>query len=242
MTRCLLASALLIVLAIGAGSAWAVSSSELVVNGGFEAGLTGWTVTNQGTGDWFTDDVFEDPPFGGTPVSGNATVGPASGDWYAVSDQPGAGVHVLEQLFAVPSEPAASIVLSFEMFVNDWSELGPIVNPAGLDHDAGRNQHVRVDLMTAVASPFDIGAGVVANFYLGVDGLNKPNPYTPYAFDITSLVTPGSSYKVRFAEVDNQLWLNQGVDNVSILYAPVPEPAALALVVASVVAGVRFRR
>ena len=244
MTRCLLTTALLIVLAIGADRAWAVSSSELIVNGGFEAGLAGWTVTNQGTGDWFIDNVFEDPPFGGTPVSGHDTVGPASGAWSAVSDQPGAGVHALEHLFAVPSQPAASIVLSFQMFVNDWSEQGPIVDAAGLDHLAIPNQHARVDLMTAAASPLDTDAGVVENFYLGVGSVFIPNPYTPYSFDITSLVTPGSMYKLRFAEVDNQLWLNQGVDDVSILYTPVPEPSTLtAICIALLVVGsLRWRR
>jgi hypothetical protein len=223
MNRRLLSMTLLIGFALGVPSAGAVSSSELIVNGGFEAGLTGWTVTNQGSGGWVIDDAI-----GGTPTSSHATVGPASGASYAVSDQGGGGVHAIDQLFNVPSGPVASIVLSFQMFVNDWSDLGPTVNAAGLDHLAGPNQHARVDLMTAAASPLDTGAGVVANFYLSVDAGIDPHPYTPYSFDITSLVAPGGTYKLRFAEVDNRLWLNQGVDDVSILYTPVPEPATLA--------------
>jgi hypothetical protein len=103
------------------------------------------------------------------------------------------------------------------MFVNDQSGSGPIINPSGLDHTADPNQHVRVDLLTSGAAAFDTGAGVISNYYLGVDGGNNPNPFTSYSFDITGSVVPGGTYQVRFAEVDNQLFLNQGVDNVSVM-------------------------
>lgn len=203
---------------------------QLITNGGFETGtFAGWTVTDLagGSGSWFIDDAN-----GTTPLSGQSTMGPASGNFYAVTDQSGQGTHVLEQFFIVPVG-ATSVVLSFDMFMNDW-DSGPIVNPVGLNDDtAGANQHARVDIMTALAEAFstaalDIVASPVAP---GVDAGADPNAYTPYLFDITALVTPGTTYKLRFGEVDNQSFFNQGVDNVSILAdtAQVPEPASLAL-------------
>ena len=213
-------------LALFAGSANA-ALIELITNGGFETGdFTGWTVTDQsgGIGSWFIDNAD-----GTTPFSGSATVGPAGGSFYAVTDQSGPGTHVLEQSFTVPVG-STSLMLSFDMFMNDWNSVDPIVNPAGLDYTSYPNQHARVDIMTALASAFSISAAdVVANLVApGGDAGTDPNPYTSYLFDITGFVTAGSTSKLRFAEVDNQFFFNQGVDNVSLV-ADVPEPATLAL-------------
>lgn len=212
-------------LALFAGSANA-ALIELITNGDFETGdFTGWTVTDQAgsSGSWFIDNAD-----GTTPFSGHATVGPAGGNFYAVTDQTGGGAHVLEQSFTAPTG-TTSLILSFDMFMNDW-DSGPIVNPAGLDYTSGANQHARVDIMTALASAFSISlADVVANLVApGVDAGADPNAYTSYLFDITGFATAGTTYKLRFGEVDNQFFFNQGVDNVSIL-AQVPEPATLAL-------------
>jgi len=209
-----------------AQAAWAV---PLLTNGGFETGtFAGWTVSDRagGSGTWSVASGTV------TPFSGFPTAGPAAGTFYAVSDQGGAGTHALTQSFGVPIG-ATSVVLSFDMFVNDQSFSGGIVNPIGLDHTGSANQHARVDLLTAAAGPFDTGAAdVIGNFYLGVDAGALPHPYTNYVFDITGLVTPGGTYQIRFAEVDNQLFFHQGVDNVSIeaTAAAIPEPGTLALV------------
>jgi hypothetical protein len=120
------------------------------------------------------------------------------------------------------------------MFVNDQSGNGPTFDPAGLDYTAVSNQHARVDILTGTSTAFSTAAAdIVANLYLGIDGGSTPNPYTSYNIDITSLVTAGNTYQIRFAEVDNLGQLNQGIDNVSIdassSAAGVPEPTTLAL-------------
>jgi len=113
------------------------------------------------------------------------------------------------------------------MFANSYG--GKFVNPIGLDFTDGANQHARVDILTAGSSPFDTGAGVLLNLYLGTDAGANPHAYTNYAFDITSTVGAGGTFQLRFAEVDNQSFFNLGVDDVSITTAPsaVPEPSAL---------------
>jgi len=200
---------------------------QLLSNGDFETGtFSGWTVSNLagGSGDWFIDT-----PGTTSPLSGYATAAnPTGGSFYAVTDQFGPGTHALTQSIAVPAG-ASSVVLSFQMFANDQSGQAPIINPAGLTHLAGPNQHVRVDLLSGLATPFDTGAGVLANFFLGDDAGTNPNPYTSYVFDITALVAGGGTFQIRFAEVDNQFFYQMGVDNVSVL-ATVPEPATLALI------------
>jgi hypothetical protein len=211
---------------LAAASMMAAGSAQatLLTNGDFETGdFTGWTVTDLagGSGSWFIDT-----PGTSTPVSGYATAANAvGGSFYAVTDQGGPGTHALTQSFTV-APSASSVIFSFQMFANDQSGTAPIVNAAGLTHTAGANQHVRVDLLTGAATAFDTGAGVLANFFLGDDAGVNPNPYTSYSFDISALVAGGGTYQVRFAEVDNQLFYQMGVDNVAVT---VPEPATLAL-------------
>lgn len=199
---------------------------ELISDGGFESGsFSSWTVVSQpgGSGSFFIDDAT-----GNTPFSGQATVGPASGSFYGVSDQSGPGAHALIQKFTLPTTGFNQAILSWKMFVNDWSGLGPIVNTAGLNYTADPNQHGRVDLLSAAAAdsdPLTTGVGVLANFYLSVDpALTNPNPYTNYSVDILPYITAGESYAVRFAEVDNQSYLNLGVDDVSVTVNAVPGP------------------
>ena len=213
----------LAVLLVAAAARTEAVPVQLITNGGFESGLAGWTVFDQvgGVGSFYLSSALA------TPVSGLPTVGAANGSSYAVSDQTGPGAHALYQAFTVA--PSLSVTLSFAMFVNDQSGLGPIINPAGLDFLAVPNQHARVDILNSVANPLGTGASVLANYYLGIDTGPNPHLYTNYLFDITPLVGGGGTFYLRFAEVDNQLFFNQGVDDVSVLAEPVPEPASLLL-------------
>ncbi|MEG3438229.1 PEP-CTERM sorting domain-containing protein [Pannus brasiliensis CCIBt3594] len=232
MNRLSLTATRLTLVAVGTcGTVTAAQAVELITNGGFETGnFTGWTVSRQPGSN--SPQGFFAASGNTTPLSGFLTVGPAGGSFYAVSDQTGPGAYSLTQTFTVPGA-ASSVVLSFRQFVNDWSGVGPIVNPAGLDFNAFPNQHARVDILRAGSNPFSTApADVLGNFYLGNDPrASNPNPYTAYNFDITSLVGGGGSFILRFAEVDNQGFFNQGVDNVSINFTPatstVPEPSSV---------------
>jgi hypothetical protein len=206
----------------------AAKGSELLVNGGFETGtFAGWTVTNQAGS--FSGSNFFVASGTTTPQSGLTAVGPASGNFYALSDGLGPGTHVLIQSFTVPG-PASSIVLSFSLFANSYGGSG--VNPIGLDFTDGANQHARVDILQAGASPFTTGVGVLHNFYLGADAGSNPHAYTNDTFDITALVGAGGTFQLRFAEVENLNFFNLGVDNVSVNFtaAGIPEPGSVALV------------
>jgi hypothetical protein len=202
--------------------------SPLLTNGGFETGtLAGWTVVNQAGS--FPGSSFFAVSGTTAPQSSLTTVGPASGTFYAISDGSGPGAHALLQTFTVPAA-ASFVTLSFSLFVNSYG--GSFINPIGLDFTDGASQHARVDILSAGASALGTGAGVLQNFYLGVDAGANPHAYTNRSFDITSLVGAGGTFQLRFAEVDNQLFLNMGVDNVNIDYTAatgVPEPGSLVL-------------
>jgi hypothetical protein len=199
----------------------------LLTNGGFETGSSaGWTINSQSgsAGNFAVINATT------TPLSGSTTVGPASGSFYAVSDQTGPAALALIQRFTV-SGPVSSVVLSFSLFANSYG--GTFINPAGLDYTvSAANQFARVDILTAAASPFDTGSGVLANFYLGADSGANPHAYKNYSFSITSLTGGGGTFQLRFAEVDNLDVFNLGVDNVSVVTAVggVPEPSSILLV------------
>jgi hypothetical protein len=183
-----------------------------LTNGGFESSyFRSWNLDNQAAG--FGSFIITTGTI--SPVSRQPTAGPAAGSFYAVCDQEGPGANALSQFFTIP--PGTSqVLLSFDMFVDDWSGAGPIVNPAGLDYTAFPNQHARVDILSADARPFDTGDGVLRNLYLGVDSGDNPHPYTHYEFDITDLVASGGTFRLRFASVDNLFFQHMGVDNVAI--------------------------
>lgn len=220
-------------IAFVAGIACAATAAELISNGDFETGsFAGWTVTDL-AGSFVPGSWFISTPGAATPLSGFATSaagGLPHGSFYAVSDQLGVGTHALAQSFVVAAGSGA-VILSFDLFVNDQSGIGGIVNPAGLDHNAFPNQHARVDILSSGAGPFDTGATVLDNFYLGIDAGANPHDFTHYVFDITALVAGGGSFILRFAETDNLFFFNMGVDNVSVFArnGQVPEPATLGL-------------
>ena len=184
-----------------------VSSVELITNGGFESGTTGWTLTDGGSGGWSVEsDTL--PPNGAY-----ATPGPQAGTYYIVSYQGGPGVHALEQSFTVP-DGTVSVTVDFALFVQTYT--GDFVNSAGLDYTAYPNQHARVDLLVGGATALSTNiADIIQNFYLGIDGA-PTQPWTVYTFDLTGDVNVGGTYDLRFAQVDNQGNFNLGVDAVTV--------------------------
>jgi hypothetical protein len=60
----------------------------------------------------------------------------------------------------------------------------------------------------------DIGAGVLLNIFKTPFGTPTSIPYTSKFVDLTQFA--GQTIRLRIAEVDNQFYLNVGIDAVSI--------------------------
>jgi hypothetical protein len=226
-------AASVVALLFSAATTSSAQAIELIANGDFETGLFApWIVTDQPGG---SGSEFLSAPGAPTPFSGHPTLpigGLPHGAWTAVSDQTGPGTHALTQTFVVPG-PAANVTLSFDMFVNDY-DGGPTVDPSGLDYTSGGtfapNEHGRVDILSAGAPALSTTVGLLSNLYIGADPLaGNPHPFTHYVFNITGVVGGGGPFDLRFAEVDNSGFFNQGVDNVSINFTPTPEPSSVIL-------------
>ncbi len=199
-------------------SAFDANAVELISNGGFETGLTGWTVASSAGsgGSWFADTATF------TPLTGNPTVGPFSGTAYAVTDQFGPGVNALSQAYTVPMG-TTSLTLAFDMFINDWA-------PSTGD------ERMSVLILGAGGNPVT-GAGTLSTLFSGdtlVTG-GQPNPYIAYSFSIIGFV-PGDTYILALQETDTMYNMNVGVDDVSLETAAVPEPNTVALLLGVLVA------
>jgi hypothetical protein len=214
-------------------SATPAAAVELIVNGGFETGTyAGWTpFTWAGSsGALGVNGNGANGPISGSAVNGN----PGGGNWVSLTDQTGPGAYSLIQHFTIPLN-AVQVIVSFDHVATDWSGVGPIFGP-GLDPFAGAaNQLATVDILKGGSPAFTMAAGdIVANLYLGVDA-GTPAVWAPYAFNLTGILLPGQTYYFRAAEVDNQLFFNQGLDNVSVevtVAGVVPEPAIWGMMIA----------
>jgi hypothetical protein len=230
-----LALGVLIVLSLGAIPA---AAAPLLLNGGFEGGFTGWTIVDEpgGSGSWF--------PQTGTASPLNAFMVPAppEGLTAAMTDQGGPGSHILYQDFVVPAA-VANATLSLQLFIHNYADdfiIGPSLSY--LDP----NQQARIDITTTTADPFSLAApgDVLLNLYQTQPGDPLVSGYALHSFDLTVLLAAhvGETLRLRFAEVDNQLFFNMGVDAVSLdAVNEVPEPASLWLFAAAA-AGAWARR
>jgi hypothetical protein len=219
------------------------AQQEVITNGGFETcDLTGWTSTVfPGSAGSILATSTTTGPFSGLPQ-----IGPRSGSCYVLTDMTGGGAYALTQSFSL-SAPASSAQLSFGLSLTDWSRLGPIFG-LGFDPYAAANQWASADLFFGTLSDGFSTATPLQNFFAGtVIESAGPNPYAYLTFNITSLLNAAGTYTLRFAEVDNQLFHNMAVDDVSLLVSTVPEPATVGLLAIGLAAvggagAIRLRR
>ena len=208
--------------------------TQATTNGGFEdnggvgsSAFTGWTVVNllsatgaPGAGDWYVQTGTA------TAVNGFTVAAPPEGVFAAMTDQTGPGSHILYQDIAIPAN-VTSVTLMFDLFL--MNQAGDYVDLGSLIWDGDPNQQFRADIMDPSAAVDDVGAGVLLNVYQTQAGDPLTSGYTTITADLTQFA--GQTVRIRFAEVDNQLFLAAGVDNVvlDVELAPIPTLSWLGL-------------
>lgn len=212
-------------------AAWALiapcpnSLAGIVVNGGFESGLSGWTTADQ----LGSDGTFSIQSGLLSPVLGDLVPAPPGGLNAAMSDAGGPGSHVLYQDIFIPNT-VGQFTLSFSLFVGNRGPFFATANPAtiGLDFSTpSQNQQARVDIVRVTANPFTVAlADVLQNLYQTKVGDPLISGYNSFNIDVSAVLAAnaGQTVRLRFAEVDNLGPFQLGVDNVDI--SPVPEPSS----------------
>ncbi|MFO0808328.1 MAG: hypothetical protein U0746_06870 [Gemmataceae bacterium] len=214
------------------------SRADVVINnGGFEAGFASWIRADQ-TG---SNGTFLIQTGLVSPVNGTGVPTPPGGTRAAMSDAQGPGTHVLYQDFVVPPLPIASAILSFDVFVGNRASAFFVPSPASLDFSTPTlNQQARVDILRGGTDPFSVSAlDLLTNAYQ--TQLTDPlvSGYTHVTANVTALLAAnaGTTLRLRFAEADNVSIFQFGVDNVSLVTSPVPEPPVWVLACVAAAAG-----
>lgn len=192
----------------------AQSSTQYIVNGGFETGdFTGWTVTNTiiglGSGGWNINDGTFDPEGDQTPQA------PISGVFDAVTSQSASGFHSLFQTFTLDA--------AFDSAIFSWSDR--IYN--NFDEFSNPDQQWRALIKNST------GGLISTVFSTNPGDLPIQNGPNNRSFDLTALLQgyAGQAVSIGFEEQDNILRFSATLDNVSFTTSqnPIPEPAGIAL-------------
>ncbi|MEO8592485.1 MAG: hypothetical protein ABI759_04115 [Candidatus Solibacter sp.] len=214
----------------------------VIVNGGFEAGFSGWSRADQ----LGSDGTFALQTGIVSPVNGDPVPSPSGPATAAMSDAQGPGAHALYQDFTIPTPVAAGTMLTFDLFIGNRNTA--FFSPATLDFSTpALNQQARVDILLAGTDPLSVGSSdVLLNVFQTNPGDPLVSGYATHSIDITALLNAhvGTALRLRFAEVDNVAAFQLGVDQVDIVTgaaAGVPEPASW-LLAASALALLSARR
>lgn len=209
-------------------------AANLITNGDFETGLSGWTVVNEagGSGSWYSQSGT------GSPTNSFPVSAPSSGTFAAMTDQVGPGSHILYQDISLAAGSANT--LTFSYYVNNTAAFS---QPNSLSYNPSTpNQQFRVDVLDATSSNF-FGTstdGVLANIF---QAATNTTSYQTLNFDLTPFA--GSTIRLAFREVDNRAFFNTGIDNViidSTASTAVPEPFTIIGTIIGGTAALRLKK
>lgn len=215
-----------------------------ILNGGFEDGLSGWTVVDQAG----SDGSFTSQSGTASPVNGMDVPAPVEGSRAAMTDGQAGGSHVLYQDF-MQTAAVTSARLSFDLFIGNRADAFYLPATPTLDWATpALNQQARVDILLGGSDPFSLDMGaLLLNLFATAPGDPLVSGYRHFEVDITGLVNANlnQSLRLRFSEVDNVNMFQFGVDNVLLdIDAPVdvPEPQPILLMLAGLAAAALSRR
>ena len=184
-------------------------SSNAILNGSFEendgpgsTSFSDWGTYNEGDGAVFAQTGTD------SPLSGFEVPAPPEGEFAAMTDQFGPGLHVVYQDVVVPE----GATFGFDLYIGN--RAGEFYSPPTLSPDEFPNQQFRADIMDPGAPLDDVGAGVLANVYQTESGDPAESGYSRVVYDLTSFA--GQTVRIRFAQVDNYGNFQAGVDDVVV--------------------------
>jgi hypothetical protein len=197
------------------GATFAGAAKQKPKNGGFESGnLSGWQVEDLESGPDETWVVYSGkvlPNVGGDPNF----FAPPQGKFAAATVQSGTGTHILHRVLKLKKNKKHTL----KMRVYYDNQAAVFASPDTLDSQGDPNQQYRVDVMKKGA-PIDSVEG--QDVLKEVFGTEPGDPFTqgPKKVSVKLTKFAGKKVRLRFAEVDNQLFFHAAVDAVKLKSKP----------------------
>ena len=174
---------------------WEPVFGELIVNGGFESLLGGWTREDTGAGGWVA------VPSTYQPIGMEPPAAPQTGSFYALSQQYGNGTHTLWQQIDLP-DSAWPLVLRWSQRVHNHAAV------------FATNQEFRVELRGRQGE-------FLATLYESAKGDPLISDWTNQVVNLWSF--RGQTVRIALVEEDALGSLNVSLDDVSVFAGP-PAP------------------
>ena len=203
---------LVAIVALALGVSTATAAKQKPKNGNFEAGnLSRWHVTDLESDPEDTWYVYSGSS---TPLNDFDFSSPPQGEFAAVTDQGGAGTHILHRTRKLREGYRHKL----SMWVY-YSSQADIDSPNTLDSTGQDNQQYRIDVLKRGAPIDSVAAGDVL---VEVFGTKTGDPATMAPAKVSANLTrfAGRRVTLRFAEVDNLFYFNAGVDAVRLKSKP----------------------
>lgn len=183
------------------GMTQAAAPVNLISNGDFETGtFAGWTIIDSGSGQTLINNGSHDP------IGSGGALPPIAGRYDALTEQPGPGLHVLQQKITAPAD-VFSARLSWNDRVRNWASIY-----------SDPNQEWRVLVK-------DTDGNVLQELYSTNpgDALLQVGPNARFA-DVTALLQQYAAQElvISFEEQDNLYYFNATLDDVVLLASVLP--------------------
>jgi len=188
---------------------------ELVTNGNFESGDTGWARFNDATdltGKWIISGALVGP-FSGLPQ-----LAPPQGANQAISDQNFVGTRILYQDVSIPTGMNAtlSLTLWYHNYATYW------IPTTFTSYNEFPVHMIRIDVMNPALVPNASAIGILKTVFVTQTGTPLDQPYKTVTADLSQFA--GQSIRLRFLCIAREA-LTVGIDQVSLQADP-PVPAA----------------
>lgn len=199
---------------------WDSETAPTLSNGDFETGdLAGWTTESRGSGDWLVYEDGANPPDPSIsdPSPAFEVPDPPQGQFAAVADMDGSGVHFLYRDIEVTGPWTLHATVFYEnhgVAIYDPPSFG-VFDGDSWYGGTEQNQQFRIDLIDPESSIQSLeDADVLATVFRTQAG--DPPALEPSAVRIDLSPWEGQVVRLRVTEVDNLGPLRTGIDDVRL--------------------------
>lgn len=194
------------------------TSNAQLINADFETGdLTGWQTLVEGSAIPVSIES-------GTVTTEAGTINPSpDGSYMVFTSQSGPGRSFLWQEFTPTIAVLSPYNVYFDIAINNGATAYYTPDPMSLDYTGDPNQQARIDILKPGASITTVDPNdIIVELFQTQPGDPLIQDWQRVTKDVSSEIAPyvGQALTLRLVQVDNELYFNLALDNVSVGYTP----------------------